>query len=379
LDKAKLGRIIFANLLSRSFRSYRAFIKTTESLEGFQRLISKGLIQIQSNKQLSPKKRENLSNAGCLGQFVGVRGEVQFQYLDLLSARRYLLSKVSLSDLSAIERQAFCRVRRIMSRNQLTEHILKVIARHQSPYLLSENSGNLQPLSQKLCATELKVHPSWVSRVIQDLIVALPNGTILPLKHLFPSSCVRIKWALRQCLNNESRGVMKGSLPSPYSDRAIQQILKNHYSIETSQRNISSIRRALGIPSVRSRSQDFWYPLASPFSGVYAFSFFEVELQVPQGYGVYEIRLSKGHVSYPKISSSILYLGCSKNLKKRLKEHLRPKSRNQVIVHYLDTQACSFRFLVSAESHKKTEKKLYTLFIATFGAPPVGNRVSPPG
>jgi hypothetical protein len=95
------------------------------------------------------------------------------------------------------------------------------------------------------------------------------------------------------------------------------------YAIHTSRRNIAAIRQDLGIPKAAIRKQAFWYPFRSFFSGIYNMDLTEILAKVPAVAGVYEIRLRTLEIDYPKAKSSVIYLGRSQYLKKRLSCHLQ--------------------------------------------------------
>ena len=282
-------------------------------------------------------------------------------------------------------------VRRVNSRNALTHQLLGTIAKEQKDYLSTGDIFRLKPMTQvelakrmnqgmnNLGTYALPACHSWLSRLIPNLSIRLPDGSEQPLKVLLPNRRDRTKWALRKLLNEENREIIEGVLRIPYGDCQLQELLHRQFDISTVRRNISAVRRELGIPSAHVRSQDFWHLLTAPLSGVYALTIKEVCLHVPQTSGVYELCLKEGQITYSKGDSSIFYIGRSKNLEKRLMEHLQARTKNKILARCLGHETCGFRFLVAEDSYRREEKRLYDLFIATFGAPPAGNRVSPGG
>ncbi len=283
-------------------------------------------------------------------------------------------------------------LRRVNSRNALTHRLLETIAKEQKDYLSTGDILRLKPLPQVELAKKMNQYSinnlgtyavpachSWLSRLIPNLSIRLPDGSEQPLKVLLPNRRDRTKWALRKLLNEENREIIEGVLRIPYGDCQLQELLHRQFDISTVRRNISAIRRELGIPSAHVRSHDFWHLLAVPFSNVHPLTMKEIALHVPQTGGVYELCLKEGQVAYPKGGSAIFYIGRSKNLEKRLVEHLQAQTKNKVLAQYLGRETCGFRFLVAEDSYTHEEKRLYDLFISTFGAPPAGNRVSPGG
>ena len=299
----------------------------------------------------------------------------------------------AVSPMAPSKKRLLHQLRRVNSRNALTHCLLETIAKEQKDYLSTGDILRLKPLPQvelakrmnqsmnNLGAYALPTCPSWLSRLIPNLSIRLPDGSEQPLKVLLPNRRDRIKWALRALLNEESCNIIEGVLQSPYDDCQLQELLHRRFAISTGtgRRNISAVRRELGIPSAHVRSHDFWHLLAVPFSNVYPLTIKEITLHVPQTSGVYELCLKEGQVTYPKGGSTIFYIGRSKNLEKRLMEHLQTRTKNKILAQYLGHETCGFRFLVAEDCYRREEKRLYDLFIATFGAPPAGNRVNPGG
>jgi len=300
-------------------------------------------------------------------------------------------SSGTVSPIALSKKRFLHQLRRVNSRNALTHRLLETIAREQKDYLSTGDILCLKPLPQvelgkrmnqsisNLAAYEVHTCRSWLSRLIPNLSIRLPDGSEQPLKALLPNRRDRIKWALRALLNEESRKIIEGVLQTPYDDYQLQDFLHRQFDISTVRRNISAIRREIGVPSARVRSQDFWHLLAFPFSNMYPLTIKEIAIHVPQAAGVYELCLKEGQVTYPKEGSDIFYIGRSKNLEKRLTEHLQARNKNKVLAQYLRRETCGFRILVAEDSYAHEEKRLYDLFTSTFGAPPAGNQVSPGG
>jgi predicted GIY-YIG superfamily endonuclease len=224
-----------------------------------------------------------------------------------------------------------------------------------------------------------RTYPCWLSRLASHLKVALPNNAIIPLKTLFPSRAACLKVKIRELLDLENRLMMEGTIAAPYTDAQLKDLLQEHFAIETTTRYVAGLRKSMGIPSARIRSQEFWYPLAAPFSGIYPLKADKIHAHVPTSGGIYEIRVHDQAIVYPKGASAILYLGRSKNLKKRLLEHSRRHNKNKILEEYVRKHRLTFRFFIIKDEQRITndERRLYDLFIATFGAKPAANRVRP--
>jgi GIY-YIG catalytic domain len=60
--------------------------------------------------------------------------------------------------------------------------------------------------------------------------------------------------------------------------------------------------------------------------------------------GAYLIRLKRLTVAYPFDRSSIIYVGKSQDIDRRLLEHLRPSNQNETLYNYLTNHPCTFQF-----------------------------------
>lgn len=290
------------------------------------------------------------------------------------------------------------RVRRITSRNALTHNIIEGLIHHQGQYLRSGAPADLVPLSQRQLVSWLNARPSfaeatagrrnthhairtypcWLSRLCRHLKVALPNNAVVSLKTLFPSRAACLKVRLRQLMDMENRAMMEGTIAAPFRDAQLRTLLQEQCAVAATTRHVASLRKSLGIPSAHIRGQEFWYPLAAPFSGIYPLQAEKIHAHAPAAGGIYEIRIQEAVIDYPKGRSAIIYLGRSKNLKKRLLEHCRHTNKNKVLAGYLKKGILEFRFYThDACRTAHDEKRLFDLFITTFGAKPKANRVRP--
>lgn len=74
---------------------------------------------------------------------------------------------------------------------------------------------------------------------------------------------------------------------------------------------------------------------------------------------------------------SSIYIGSTRNIKKRLREHLGENSKNGRIRAFLKKHGCSFRYILFKKDWHEEEKRLYRLFMDTYGSPPKCNRGRP--
>ena len=97
----------------------------------------------------------------------------------------------------------------------------------------------------------------------------------------------------------------------------------------------------------------------------------------PAGPGVYEIALADGAFNYPVRASPVIYLGRSRNIRNRLRAHLRnhekfgPNANNGHVV---------FCFAAIRGTHlPEAEAELARAFCQSHGALPCYNIVTPSG
>jgi len=102
-----------------------------------------------------------------------------------------------------------------------------------------------------------------------------------------------------------------------------------------------------------------------------------IDKNAEENSGVYELSLANKEIKYENDRTGTFYIGSAKNLRKRLKEHLRAKNRNGKIRKILKSNKCLFKYVVFRKDWKKEEKRLYKLFLSTFHSPPRCNKVSP--
>ena len=113
--------------------------------------------------------------------------------------------------------------------------ILENIVKYQKPYLKSGNYEDLNPLTQRKLAGDIKVNPSSVSRAIRYRTVETPFGEI-PLKRFFVKESEIRKRLLKQIIAKEEK-------------RCSDRELKEEFSLPFSRRTIAHYRKILTLPS----------------------------------------------------------------------------------------------------------------------------------
>jgi len=190
-------------------------------------------------------------------------------------------------------------------------------------------------------------------------------------------------------IQKEKAWMLQGALWEPLTDEAIAVILKSEYGIRLSRRTVANIRQDLAIPDCRSRRQRMNYLAATEgFSTLVPLTPQSLRTAVPAQPGVYEIRATLGlPVSEAKEGwleksaspgpHSVVYIGSTGDLRKRLGDHLRGSSDNVLLYTHLADGAARVRFRLVSEGWRWAERDLYRVFCETFGTPPLCNRMSP--
>lgn len=218
---------------------------------------------------------------------------------------------------------------------------------------------------------------TWICRLIPQLLIATPTIDILPISLLLPNNSTILKYAIQNVMYKENQDMINEKLKQPFSDIEIMNLISDQFNINTTKRNINALRNLIGIPSAGIRFNNYFYLFNAPFSKEFPFTLKYVNMNVTLCRGVYELRFRSKLISYLKGKSPVFYIGSSKNLKKRLTEHIRTNTKKTAVKYHTNQALCNFRFYTGKNNYKHEEKRLYDLFIKTFGEPPIANKVSP--
>lgn len=395
-----VGRVIFANFLEFSLGKYKSIIEDTE-----ESVYCKYGRSAVTERTLSGAK--TTSNIECGSSKViaeiakNTRGfSIRYTYAGF--NKTYIVH--SNSCFTGEDSRLLYKLRRISSRNQLTHRMIKEVIKHQEKYLSTGNQTDLVPFSQTglteslnkspypetrydIRTTKCSICDSWVSRLVRKLSIITPSGEERILKSFFPAQREINKSLIKQLLDKENedfnfnemnRNDISNKAKRPLSDRQISVTLKNQYGLSVSRCSVGICRNELGIPSAKGRLSGYKYPpISANFSLLYPFRKGSVHGSAPGNSGIYELRLRREKIEYPSGNSNVIYIGSTKNIRKRLGEHLKENNRNDYIRCLLKKSDCFFRYIQFSKNWREEEGKLYNLFIKTYGAPPKCNRVRP--
>ena len=376
---------------------YKNFIEAVRNSSLFDRLSIK--VERLSRTRISDKAKERSSKVLAeiirTGNGFSIRYTYEgFNIRYLVDTKKFLEcinhvdASVSQKRYSTTEEASrlLHKLRRISSRNKITHEILTAVIKHQVGYFRSGNPLDLIPLSQVQLSNWLNssntngnyFDNSVISRIISGKSIITPFGDEIPLGSLFPTQKEINKKLIKEFLDKEVQDLESCEIKRPASDREIRDNLRRKYHLHISRRSVSTCRQELGIPASSRRIYGYKYPpLSVNFSLFYSLEVESVNNNAPCSSGVYELRLDNTEIKYPLGSTSVIYIGSGRNIRKRLKDHLRPGSKNGSMKEFLKKHKCLFRYILLLKGWKEEEKRLYDLFVSTYGSPPRCNKVHP--
>lgn len=399
LDAPTLGKIVLARFLALPLKTYDRCVMRIESSSHFSALTPWVEPSLLSHVSVCDDATDvSIPSSQVLGEVRVFRGRPTFVYCKSSFVREYRFDEAKIERIRhshGFQREAASmlhRLRLINSRNRLTHALMEMLLDTQASYLISGDPLALVPLPQAhmsrllLASGNLPMVPDAgrLSRLIRGLSFKMPDGKILPLSALFPHArqlhCHRIDFLIK----GEKKLILEGRIDRPLSDDAIAELLANQYGVVLSRRSVAAIRHQLAIPDWRRRGERKDYLAATEgFSPLLLLTSQTLSTLVPQHSGVYEIRSTASHDDVGSGSGSspslprVVYIGSTRDLRKRLTDHLRGNSGNAHLSGYLAEGRAKVRFRVVSEDWRSLERQLYDAYRETFGVPPPCNRMSP--
>lgn len=278
------------------------------------------------------------------------------------------------------------RARLVDSRTRFVRDLLAALAAEQTAYVSTGNRLDLQELSQRDLARTLgagaarrpDADPSRVCRVLGSATVLVADDHEVELASLCPSLRDVHREHVRDLLRREQARMVAGEIEGRLTDTRIAAEISGQCACPVSRRTVAYIREELGIPNHRERARRGCYlTVTAGFGALLPCTSAAIADRVPAKPGVYEIRLSSGVVEYPTGACSIIYVGSSNRLRKRLLDQVRGDGHNPLLASHLATGRVQVRYTVLRREWREFERLVYDQFGATFGAPPACNRMSP--
>ncbi len=386
LRAALVGAIRLARYLRRPPVRWEATVEALEASEIFRQCAA----HIRAVRFSEAEIDVGLP-VGVIGQFRRCEGRIRIVYRHPAWGREYLWEGES--DQNEAKR-LLLQLRLVSTRSCLTHLMLMGLAQHQRMFLDSGDPLDLEPLTQAALGRWINmedhqersgwslpatVDPSLISRAARGVNMLTPQGQAVSVRYLMPSARAVLQRRLKALLDEEAANLRRGLIEQPADDEALRARLAERWEINIARRTVALARQALGLPaSYRRDGRHTYPPRGTAFSQVYSLVAATLRDQVPAGPGVYEIALAVGEVSYPEGASPVIYLGHSRNLRKRLADHLRPGTKNAILGAYLTGSRCVVRHLsASIDDLRAVERALVQSFEETYGALPKGNRLHP--
>jgi len=136
-------------------------------------------------------------------------------------------------------------------------------------------------------------------------------------------------------------------------------------------RTICNCRELLNIPNYKARNI-YYYENEISFSNLIKISKKYLH-KIPTEAGVYEISISS-KIDYQNHRSNIIYIGCSKNLRKRIADYSGTKFKNNRLKYFTNNYNVFVRFC-SNENYSILEKKFLKNFMNIYGELPKANSI----
>ncbi len=423
IDAGLLGKIVLARFLELPLRTFDRLVTQVESSTGFDTLRPWVTVSQLEGAQVEHDAGDahQTQTSPVLGKIhdmknlypgTGASRGLMFLYHCDSYVREYRFDEEGVSlmmsrpDFPAELAGVLRRLRLINTRNRLTHALMQAVLVSQAAYLRSGQALALLPLTQAEISARLRsesnlsvvADPGRISRLVRILSIALPNGETVPMCGLFPKPRQVHCHFVDHVIKMEKVWMFQEELREPLTDGAIVAILECEYGLRLLRRTVVNIRHDLAIPDYRSRRQRMNYLAATEgFTALLPLTHHALRTAVPAQPGVYEIRaalvspaseakVQKTFVRAPagwleKSASpgphSVVYIGSTGDLRKRLGDHLRGSSDNVLLYNHLADGAARVRFRLINEGWRWAERDLYRVFCETFGTPPLCNRMSP--
>ncbi|MEK7674737.1 MAG: hypothetical protein AAB676_02745 [Verrucomicrobiota bacterium] len=340
MNKGQVARIILAKVLSLPLRKYLAFLED------------------MTQEPKTPCPAADLAERKqAYAEVVVEDGAPGFRVCDPRLLKIYPVPE------SSDDKRA-CSLNWINTRNRFSAHIAHKLLQCQRDYWLSGREADLRPLGlQQFLALYPLDHldASRLSRLLARLWVLTPRHELICLRRLFPSrkrvAALRIKELISQS-------------PRCLKDREVQSALARQ-GTDLSLRTICSCRKALNIPNHKERLNGY-YGTDAAFGESLRLAG-KKSSRVPAEPGVYELSLP-WKLEYPKGRSEVIYLGCTRDLRKRIASYSVNGLKNHRLTEFLRQGQVLVRFC-RAQQYRALEKKLLSNFRNHHGVLPKANSV----
>lgn len=253
----------------------------------------------------------------------------------------------------------------INTRNELSLHVVRGLLDCQRAFWETGRESDIKPLTMKQFSAlfpHRRLDPSRLSRLVSTLSLQTPNRESVNLRALFASRRMHFAHLIKEIFAKSDAFL---------TDPEVQAILRKEYRVALSTRTICNCRKALGIPNFRERSAAY-YPEHISF-GNYIALFSRQARTIPAEAGIYELSAS-AQVAYPHSASQVIYIGASKNMRRRIASYGSCAIKNRRISDFAYSGKLYVRFHLT-QRHLEVEKELLTAFKRHYGELPRGNAI----
>ena len=253
----------------------------------------------------------------------------------------------------------------INTRNEFSKHIANEILKFQKKFWESGKAADIKPLTLKQFLLQFpfqNLDRSRLSRLISVLSIMTPDGKIICLRSLFISKKRYLANIIKEIIDESDEAI---------TDKNVKAILQRKYGIQLSIRNICNCRKLLNIPNYKQRLGQY-YGKDIRFSEYIKLTKGQYN-RIPSECGVYELS-STEKINYVNYTSNILYIGSSKNIRKRLLCYTGTNGKNKFLKHFTNGSDIFIRYYLTKD-YLHLEKHLLKNFKKTYGELPKTNKL----
>ena len=336
--RIKIGKIIFSKVLTLPLKKYLDYIDT----------VTNGL----NRTAAAPRTDNNLYFAKIFLK----NNTLYYKVSNKMLENTFTIDKYS-------NNKIICSLKWINTRNTFSLHILKNLLNYHKKYWLTGKETDIKLLTFKQF---LSLYPlqyldqSRLSRIIRNLLVVNLQNQLIDLRSLFISKKKYHAYYIREIIKNGDK---------PLKDKDIQYLLEEK-GIYISKRTICNCRKLLNIPNYREI--DVYYDKDIMFSDYLPLSRKHFH-RIPSEAGVYELSISS-KIEYKNHKSNVIYIGSSKNLKKRIASYFGNIMKNCRLKKFINGNDV-FVHIYLNENFITFEKKLLSNFKSDYGELPKANTI----
>ena len=251
----------------------------------------------------------------------------------------------------------------INTRNAFTEHVVQGLIDYQREFWKTGKESEIKFLTFKHFLSRFPhsgLDESRLSRLVSNLTLQTYHGKTVSVRSLFISKKRSFANLIKEIID-ESDTIL--------TDRSIQTILLTKHRIHLPMRTICNCRKLLSIPNYRERSGSY-HPKEISFSNRIPL-FSKQSTRTPSEAGIYEISLST-KVQYPGGNTPVIYIGASKDIRRRAASYTGRVLKNKHIAHLLGEGNAYICYHTSSH-YMELEREMLRCFKRRYRELPKGN------